>query len=88
LAEAPSSAARGAVIDPGTAMLAMAASPIVTVWQQELQFRAYLEASHEPAESSGLPIQEIGIVRHLATDGQILDTERTRRMADREEIVD
>lgn len=78
-------ATRGAVIDPGTAMLAVAASPVTTVWQQELQFRAYLEASEEPTEPGGPPIQEIGVVRHLAADELVLDTERTRllHMAER-----
>lgn len=81
-------AAASPSIDPGTAILATSTKAVTTVWRQELQFRAYLEASQEPTTSSGPPIEQIDIIRHLAEDGRILDTEHTRRLAKREEIVD
>ncbi len=84
---APESArARG--IDAGTAILAAATVPITTVWRLDLTYIAYLEATQEPITSAGGLIEELRITRHLQGEGVILDTERTRRFADREEIVD
>ena len=75
-------------IDVGTAILATSTQAVITVWRQELQFRAYLEASQEPTQAAGPPIEQIDIIRHLAEDGRVLDTEHTQRLANREEIVD
>jgi len=59
-----------------------------TVWHQDLQFVAYLEAIQEPTVATGEPIEEVRIIRHLRENERTLDTERVRRFADREEVVD
>jgi hypothetical protein len=68
--------------------VATAPAPNATVWRQDIQFVSYLEATQEPLVAAGRPIEEIRVVRHLRQDHQILDTERVRRSADGEEIVD
>ncbi len=80
--------AQPAGIDAGTAILAAAAVPVTTVWRQDLEFSAYLEITQEPLESAGERIEEIRIIRHLRKPDGSLDTERTRRFADSEEIVE
>ncbi len=80
-------ATRNAGIDAGTAILATT-PPVTTVWRQDLHFVAHLEATQEPLVAAGEPIEEIRILRHLQEEDRVLDTERTRRFADHEEIVD
>jgi len=75
-------------IDVGTAIVATATVPVVTVWRQDLYFVAHLEVTQEPLVSAGEPIEEIRILRHLQEEDRVLDTERTRRFADHEELVD
>jgi len=77
-----------ASVDVGAAILATAAAPIVSVWRQDLTFIGYLEATQEPLEAAGAPISEVDIVRRIEGPAGGIDTERTRRFADREEIVE
>lgn len=77
-----------ASVDVGAAILATAAAPIVSVWRQDLTFIGYLEATQEPLESAGAPISEVDIVRQIEGPAGSIDTERTRRFADHEEIVE
>ncbi|MCS7220692.1 MAG: SH3 domain-containing protein [Anaerolineae bacterium] len=79
---------RSAGIDAGAAILAAAAVPVTTVWRLDLTYIAYLEATQEPITSAGGLIEELYITRHLLGEDAILDTERTRRFADREESVE
>lgn len=78
---------RAAGIDAGAAILATAAMSVTTIWRLDLTYIAYLEATQEPITSAGGLIEELHITRHLPGEGVIVDTERTRRLADREEIV-
>ncbi len=86
--DARSTGAPTASVDVGAAILATAAAPITSVWRQDLTFIGYLEATQEPLESAGAPISEVDIVRQIEGPGQVVDTERTRRLADHEEIVE
>ena len=94
--EIPTTSATGGALEdegelpPGvnTAVLATAAVPTLTAWCQDLTFTAHLEHTREPLVSAGERIEEIRIIRHLRRADGTLDTERTRRLADREEVVD
>lgn len=68
--------------------LAPTSTPATTVWRQDLLFAAYLEATQEPTVTPGERITEIRITRQLGTEEQVLDTERTRLLADHEEVVE
>lgn len=85
---ARSPSAVSASADVGAAILATAAAPIVSVWRQDLTFIGYLEATQEPLEAAGAPISEVDIVRQIEGPDGSVDTERTRRLADHEEIVE
>lgn len=80
--------ANAAEIDPGTAIVATATTPVITAWRQDLHYVAHLEVTQEPITGAGELIQELQITRQLGANGQIFDTERTRLLADEEVIVD
>jgi hypothetical protein len=81
-------AGRRSEIDTGTAILATATGPVRTAQRQDLQFAALLEVTQEPLATAGDRIQELHITRRLGMGDQVLDTERTRRRAASEEVVD
>lgn len=73
---APATAA-SAVIDPGTAILATAATTPITAWRQDLIYTTHLELTQEPLAAGDL-IDEVRITQQLASDGALLHTERLR----------
>jgi hypothetical protein len=74
---------------PPEEMTATAApTPGTTVWRQDLQLVAYLQATQEPIEAAGELIEEVRITRELDAGGETPDVERTRLWADREEVVE
>jgi uncharacterized protein YgiM (DUF1202 family) len=78
---------RVASIDAGTAILAATAVPVTTVWRLDLAYLADLEVTQEPITSAGGIIEELRILRYLRGEGAVVDTERTRRFTDHEELV-
>ncbi|MCE7983504.1 MAG: hypothetical protein DYG89_20215 [Caldilinea sp. CFX5] len=74
------------VIDPGTAILATAATTPITAWRQDLLYTTHLELTQEPLTGGEL-IEEVRLTQQLGLDGAVLQTERLRISANGAQVV-
>lgn len=74
---------------PAPAIHAVAPGAAATnVWRQDLDYVAVLELRQEPVEEAGERIAEIRITRQVDGSDGIVDVERTRLLADHEQVVE